>query len=767
MLKHRRFATKTVAAVFFATYGMVAHATVPFVVKDIFLEGLQQIQPGAVFAYLPLKQGDIFTDAKGSESIRALYATGFFSNVKVLAQHDVVVVNLKEKPIISLINLSGNHEFSKENLTNVLRAVGLSNGSHYNKTLIDKSRQELKRQYLIRGFYAAEVKTAVKSIDRKHISLLFLVIEGPRAQISQIHFIGNTAFSSSRLRNEMRLSTSNWFSWYTKSNLYSPKQLADDLENIRSYYLNRGYLEFNIDSTRVLISPDKKNIHLTITLNEGEPYQVSSIHLTGNLLGKKNEFDRLLRMKPGDRFSEEKLQSSTRAILRNLNAYGYAFSSISIRPEIDKEHQTVSLVLRVDLGRRIYVRHINIAGNNKTRDEVIRREMRQLESSWLDNQKLILSKDRISRLGYFADVDMTVLPVDGIDDQVDIDVKVTEKPTGATTLGVGFSSSDKIVLSATTSQDNVFGSGTSLSVDINTAYMYRTLAVTQVNPYFTIDGIKRIIDVYYRTYYPLYYSTNSSFRFIATGGNLKFGIPFSEADIVYFGVGVEQNRLDIDSSMSKNYIDYVNKLGCTSNNIPITISWSSDTRDNALAPSDGYYAQANAEYGTSIGTVHYYKADLQAQYYYAFDRGVVLGLNLKGGYGNGLDGKPYPIFKNYFAGGAGSVRGYESGSLGPRDQATNDPIGGAKMIVGNIECMFPLPGTGYNRAIRLFTFLDIGNVWGTEDNSTDKNSLRYGYGLGLAWISPIGPLKLSLGFPLIKHNDDQYQKLQFQVGTAF
>ncbi|CBW75030.1 Outer membrane protein assembly factor yaeT [Mycetohabitans rhizoxinica HKI 454] len=767
LFKHHRFVPKTVAAAMLAAHGIVAHATVPFVVKDIRLEGLQRVEPGTVFAYLPIKQGDTFIDDKGSEAIRALYATGFFSDVKILAQNDVVVVNVQERPAIGSIDFAGIHEFDKDNLTKALRAVGLSNGRYYDKALVDKAEQELKRQYLTRGYYAAQVKTTVTPIDRNRVSILFSVVEGPSAKIRQINFIGNKTFSTSTLRDEMQLSTPNWFSWYTKADLYSKEKLTGDLENIRSYYLNRGYLEFNIDSTQVSISPDKKDMYLTVTLHEGEPYKISSIKLAGNVLDKEAELAKLVQLKPGDRFSAEKLQASTKAIVDKLGEYGYAFASVNAQPDIDQAHHTVNLILQVDPSQRVYVRRVNITGNNKTRDEVIRREMRQFESSWFDSRRLTLSKDRVNRLGYFTDVDVTTTPVEGTNDQVDVDVKVTEKPTGAITLGAGFSSTDKVVLSAGVSQDNVFGSGTSLSVNVNTARTYRTLAVTQVDPYFTIDGIKRITDVYYRTYQPLYYSTNSSFRIITAGGDLKFGIPFSEADTVYFGAGVEQNRLDIDSATPQSYIDYVNQFGRVSNNVPVTVGWSRDARDSALVPSRGYYTQANAEYGTPIGKAQYYKADLQAQYYYSFARGFVLGLNLQGGYGNGLGGKPYPIFKNYFAGGIGSVRGYEPSSLGPRDKATTDPIGGSKMIVGNIELTFPLPGTGYDRTLRVFTFLDGGNVWGTEGNSIGANGLRYGYGLGLAWISPIGPLKLSLGFPLVKHNGDQYQKFQFQIGTAF
>ncbi|MGG1943291.1 outer membrane protein assembly factor BamA [Trinickia sp. NRRL B-1857] len=768
LFKPHRFVPKTVAIAAVAAHGLVAHAaTAPFVVKDIRIEGLQRVEPGTVFSYLPIKRGDTFTDDKASEAIRALYATGFFSDVRIATEGDVVIVNVAERPAIGEIDFSGLHEFDKDALTKALKSVGLSPGRYYDKSLVDRSEQELKRQYLTRGFYAAEVTTTVTPIDNSRVSILFAVTEGPSAKIRQVNFIGNKAFSTGTLRDEMQLSTPNWFSWYTKNDLYSKDKLTNDLENVRSFYLNRGYLEFNIESTQVSISPDKKDMYLTLTVHEGEPYTISSIQLAGNLLDREAELKKLVTIKPGQRFSAEKLQATTKAIVNKLGEYGYAFATVNAQPDIDQVHHKVALTLQVDPSRRVYVRHINVTGNTRTRDEVIRREMRQLESSWFDSSRLALSKDRINRLGYFTDVDVTTVPVSGTSDQVDVDVKVKEKPTGAITLGAGFSSTDKVVLSAGISQDNVFGSGTSLSVNVNTARSYRTLTVTQVDPYFTVDGIKRITDVYYRTTQPLYYSTSSSFRIITAGGDLKFGIPFSEVDTVYFGAGFEQNRLDIDDSTPQVYKDYVTNFGRVSNNVPLTVGWSRDARDSALVPSRGYFTQANAEYGTPVGAAQYYKADLQAQYYYSFSRGFVLGLNFQGGYGNGIGNKPFPIFKNYFAGGIGSVRGYQPSSLGPRDSTTGDPIGGSKMVVGNIELTFPLPGTGYDRTLRVFTFFDGGNVWGTEGSSIGANGLRYGYGLGLAWISPIGPLKVSLGFPVQKHTGDQYQKFQFQIGTAF
>jgi outer membrane protein insertion porin family len=742
-------------------------ATSSFVIKDIQIDGLKRIEAGSVFAYVPLKRGDVFSDDKASETIRALYATGFFDDVQVETQGNLVIVKVQERAAVSSIDFAGIHEFDKDNLTKALHSVGLSQGSTYDKALVSKAEQELKRQYLTRGYYAADVTTTVTPIDRNRVSILFSVTEGPSAKIRQINFIGNRVASSTTLLDEMQLSTPNWFSWYTKNDLYAKDKLTGDLEKVRSYYLNRGYLEFNIDSTQVSISPDKKDMYLTVTIHEGEPYTISSIQLAGNLLDRDAELKKLISIRAGDRFSAEKLQAMTQAVVDKLGEYGYAFAQVNAQPGIDQVHHTVAITLQVDPGRRVYVRRVNIEGNTRTRDEVIRREMRQIESSWFDSARLKLSKERIDRLGYFTNTEVTTTPVPGTNDEVDVDVKVEEKPTGAITLGAGYDSSDKVVLSAGVSQENVFGSGTTLAVNVNTAQTYRTLAVTQTDPYFTIDGIKRITDVYYKTTYPLYNFNDTSFRITSVGADLKFGIPFSESDVVYFGVGFEQDRFNTDSSTPQSYLNYVADFGRVVNNYPVTAAWSHDARDSALIPSKGYFLQTNAELGTPLGNTEYYKSDVQAQYYYTPARGFILGLNFQAGYGHGINGQAYPIFKNYYAGGIGSVRGYESGSLGPRDATTNDPIGGSKMVVGNIEMTFPLPGTGYDRTLRVFTFVDGGNVWGNEGNSVGANGLRYSYGAGLEWISPIGPLKLDVGFPIVRHSGDQYQTFQFQIGTSF
>nr|WP_311530350.1 outer membrane protein assembly factor BamA [uncultured Ralstonia sp.] len=765
MIRQHRFPLSVLAASVLTVTAGQAHAVEPFVVKDIRVEGVQRVEPGTVFGYLPVKVGETFTDDKGAESIRALYNTGFFKDVQIRSEGNVLVVRVEERPAISQLEFIGFKEFDKDALRRTLRGVGVAEARYYDKSLIDRAEQEIKRQYVSRGYYAAEVTTTVTPVDANRVSITFTVDEGPTAKIRQINIVGNKAFKEGDLRDEMQLSTPNWLSWYTKNDLYSKQKLTADLEALRSYYLDRGYLEFAIESTQVSITPDKKDIYLTLNIHEGEQYKVSDIKLTGELLGKQAEMEKLIKLKQGDVFSSAKLSSTTKSITDLLGTYGYAFATINPQPQINQKDRTVALTLVVDPGRRVYVRRVNVVGNSKTRDEVVRREMRQMEASWFDGEKLQLSQNRVNRTGYFTDANITTEDVPGTTDQVDVNVNVTEKPTGQINLGVGFSSTDKLVLSAGIRQDNVFGSGTSLGLDVNTSKSNRTIAVTQFDPYFTVDGISRSTELYYRTYRPLYYTGDQDYRVVQQGGNVKFGVPFSETDTVFFGIGYERTTIDVTTNTPLAYQNYVAKNGRITNNFPITIGWSKDQRDSALVPTRGRYQQANLEFGIPGGDLQYFRAYYQHQYFYPLSKSFTMAFNNEIGYGHGYGGKDFPVFKNYYAGGIGSVRGYETSTLGPRD-ANGVAIGGASKFVGNVEFIFPLPGSGVDRTVRLFTFFDYGNVF-AEGQPYKLGDMRYSTGFGLSWLSPIGPLKISMGFPIKRKTQDQTQRFQFQIGTAF
>jgi outer membrane protein insertion porin family len=752
------------------------HAAESFVVKDIRIEGLQRVEPGTVFSYLPVQVGDTFTEEKGAEAIKALYSTGFFRDVQIQAQGDVLIVIIEERPTISRIEFTGMKEFDQEIVRKSLKAVGVAEARFYDKAIIDKAEQELKRQYVGKGMYAAEVVATVTPLERNQVAVYFNIDEGPVAKIQEINFIGNEVFSESVLKSEMQLKTGGWLSWYSRDNLYSKQKLTADLETIRSYYLNRGYLEFVIESTQVSITPDKKGVYLTISISEGKKFTVKNVRVAGDTLGKDAEFMQLITLKPGDTFSSAKLTESTKAIAEILGTYGYAFATINPQPDIRRDLSEVDLTLVIDPGRRIYVRNVAISGNAKTRDLVIRREMRQFESSWFDSDKIDLSKKRLGRLGYFTETDITSEDVPGSPDQVDVKVKVTEKPTGAVTIGAGFSSTEKLILSAGVNQDNAFGTGTAVGLNFSLGKVNQNLALSNYDPYFTEDGISRYSDIYYRSSKPLYYVGDPDYQIKSVGSSIKFGVPYTEVDRVFFGSGIEAFRINTTANTPQPYLTYAQTYNIaapgypatlTTYNVPLTVGWSRDGRDSALIPSDGSLQQLSGEVGTPVGNMTFYRLYGQYQKYHSFSKGNILSFNGEVGYGEAYGSHSFPITKNYYVGGIGSVRGYAPGSLGPQYYNsiynTYQPTGGQSKIVSNVEYTVPVPGSGTDKTLRMFTFVDGGNAFGTNINLV----LKYSYGLGISWISPLGPLKFSYGIPYKSQPTDNIQRLQFQVGTAF
>ena len=750
-----------------------AYAADSFVVKDIRVEGLQRVEPGTVFSYLPVQVGETFTDEKGAEAIKALYSTGFFRDVQIQAQGDVLIVIVDERPTISRIEFTGMKEFDQEIVRKSLKSVGVAEARFYDKALIDKAEQELKRQDVGKGMYAAEVVATVTPVERNQVAIYFNIDEGPVAKIQEINFIGNEVFSESTLKGEMQLKTGGWLSWYSKDNLYSKQKLTADLETIRSYYLNRGYLEFVIESTQVSITPDKKGIYLTVSIREGKKFTVKDVRLAGETLGKEAELMQLIVLKPGDTFSSARLTESTKAIAEVLGSYGYAFATINPQPDIRRELAEVDLTLVVDPGRRIYVRQVNINGNAKTRDIVIRREMRQFESSWFDSDKIDLSKKRLGRLGYFTETDITTEDVPGSPDQVDVNVKVAEKPTGAVTIGAGFSSTEKLILSGGINQENAFGTGTSVGLNASLGKITQNFVLSNYDPYFTEDGISRYSDFYYRSSKPLYYVGDPDYQIKSVGSNIKFGVPYTEVDRVFFGTGIEVFSIYATANTPIPYQNYVLDYGGTvpgrlqTYNVPLTVGWARDGRDSSLIPSEGSLQQLSAEVGTPVGDLLFYRLYGQYQKYHSFSKGNILSFNGEVGYGEAYGSKPFPITKNYYVGGIGSVRGYAPGSLGPQYWnsiiGAYQPTGGQSKIVSNVEYTFPVPGSGVDKTLRIFTFVDGGNAFGENINLV----LKYSYGLGLSWISPLGPLKFSYGIPYRSVPTDNIQRLQFQVGTAF
>ena len=740
-----------------------AWAVTPFTVRDIRVEGLQRVEPGTIFVSIPVRVGEVYEDEKGSSAIRALFGLGLFKDVRIEVSGDVLVVIVEERPTIAEVEFVGTKEFDKDVLKKALRDVGLADGRPFDKAQLDKAEQELKRQYINRSLYAAEVVSTVTPIDRNRVNLTFTVVEGDSAKISEIRIVGNKAFEESKLRNLFDLDTGGWLSWYTKSDRYSRAKLNADIETLRSYYLTRGYLEFKVDSTQVAILPNKTDIAININITEGERFVVSAIKLEGNFLGKEDEFKSLVTIRPGQAYNADDVAKTTKAFTDYFSNFGFAFARVEARPEIDRVNNLVSIVLQADSSRRAYVRKINVTGNNRTRDVVVRREFRQFESSWYDGDKIKLSRDRVDRLGYFKDVGVETQEVPGSPDLVDLSINVSEKPTGSLSLGAGFSSSDGLGLSFGLKQDNAFGSGNSLGIQVNTSKINRVVVLNTTDPYFTDDGVSRTLDVYHRTTSP--YQDQSYYQLVTTGGSVRFGVPFTADDTVYFGAGIENTSIVPGTGLPTTYQDYANKFGYDSTAVPLTIGWSRDRRDSALSPNSGRYQRANAEW-SAAGDVRYLRATYQYQQFVPINKQFTAAFNGELGWGTALGGRTYPVFKNFYGGGLGSVRGFEQGSLGPRDEF-GTVLGGNQKINLNAELLAPFPGAGNDRTLRMYAFVDVGSVSGPDAANENASSLRASTGVGISWISPVGPLRLAIARPLKQFEGDKIQTMQFQIGTSF
>jgi outer membrane protein insertion porin family len=471
----------------------------------------------------------------------------------------------------------------------------------------------------------------------------------------------------------------------------------------------------------------------------------------------------LVTIRPGEAYNADEVAKTTKAFTDYFSNFGFAFARVEARPEIDRVNNLVSIVLQADSSRRAYVRKINVTGNNRTRDVVVRREFRQFESSWYDGEKIKLSRDRVDRLGYFKDVGVETQEVPGSPDLVDLSINVSEKPTGSLSLGAGFSSSDGLGLSFGLKQDNAFGSGNSLGIQINTSKINRVVVLNTTDPYFTDDGVSRTLDIYHRTASP--YQDQSYYQLVTTGGSVRFGVPFTADDTIYFGAGVENTNIVPGTGLPVPYLQYATNFGYDSTAVPVTIGWSRDRRDSALAPNSGRYQRANAEWSVA-GDVRYLRATYQYQQFVPINKQFTAAFNGELGWGTALGGRPYPVFKNFYGGGLGSVRGFEQGSLGPRDK-DETILGGTRKVNLNAELLAPFPGAGNDRTLRMYAFVDVGSVAGPDATNENASSLRASTGVGISWISPVGPLRLAIARPLKQFDGDKIQSMQFQIGTSF
>jgi outer membrane protein insertion porin family len=736
-----------------------------FVVTDIRLEGLQRISAGTVFNYLPIKVGDRVDSKRTGEALRALYKTGFFRDVRIEREGDSLVVFLHERPSIASIEFSGNKELSTEILLESLEKEGFAQGRTFNRSTFDQVEQELKRAYFAVGKYGVKIESTITPLERNRVGVSFEISEGAVATIKQINIVGNTVYDDDDLVDLFTLETTGFWSWITSNDQYSKQKLSADLETLRSYYLDNGYINFNIDSTQVSITPDKKDVYVTINITEGDQFTVSEIRMAGEILVPQDVLFGLIVIEHGDIFSRQKITETSANISDWLGNEGYAFANINAVPEIDEENKQVALTFFLDPGKRVYVRRINFKGNTTTKDEVLRREMRQLEGGWISTGAIERSKERLERLGFFEDINVETPAVPGTTDQVDVNFSVTEKSSGSLTIGAGFSQVAGITINIGLAQENFLGSGHRVSATFNNSDISRTFAVGWMNPYLTQDGISLSVDAYLR-------KTNAGNANLADynldelGFRLGTGIPISEFNKVNFAITPQRTKFEAGSDPSLEVEAFEEETGGEYITYTLSAGWSNDTRDSFLLPTKGSLISLVGDVATPGGDLTYYRLTFRYQQIIDLTRLFAIRFDTELGYGDGYgDTENLPLTENYFAGGLRSVRAYEANTLGPRD-SKGQPIGGDRKLTGTLELILPLPFIRDSKAFRITTFVDAGNVFGPGQRF-EFSELRASAGISGIWISPFGPLTVSLGWPFNNQAGDDVQNFQFTLGTAF
>ena len=739
-----------------------ARAFEAFEVSDIRVEGLERISPGTVFNYLPIKVGDTVDTDDTVNAVKALFKTGFFSDVRMERDGTVLVVYVKERAAISSIKITGNKDLETDKLLEGLKDIGLAEGRVFDRSLLDKVEQELRRQYFSRGKYAVKIETTITPLERNRVGILIDISEGEAARIKQINIVGNHTFTDKELRKGFTLDTPSFLSFITKNDQYSKQKLSADLEILRSYYLDRGYLNFNILSTQVSITPDKKDIYITINISEGNQFRIKEVTLSGELVLKPEELFPLVKINPDDVFSRKRVTEAVDRISAKLGDQGYAFANVNTVPDVNESERLVNLAFIVDPGKRVYVRRVNVKGNITTRDEVLRREMRQMEAGWFSAEKVERSRTRLQRLGFFEDVNVETPAVPGTTDQVDVNYSVTETSSGNITAGAGYSQTSGILFNASVSQDNFLGSGKRVSFAFNNSKVTTIYNFYYTDPYYTINGISRGFGLFYKKT-DADQANISSYTTDTYGANVNYGIPINEFDTIRVSPEFENLKLKETSESPNEVIDFIDRHGNDYNTVKLTGSWAHDTRNKALFADDGGLQSLSVETAVPGSGLQYYKLGYDQRRYVPLTKDLTLSMHAQLGYGDGYgDYDNLPFFENYFAGGVRSVRGFEDNTLGPKDSRGN-PIGGSLQVVGGAEILFPIPFVEGTKSFRLGTFFDIGNVYSDVSNF-DATELRYSVGVSSLWISPLGPLAISLGIPLNDKSGDNVQNFQFTVG---
>ncbi|GAA0888106.1 outer membrane protein assembly factor BamA [Rhodanobacter soli] len=803
------------ALILLASLSANAFAFDPFVVSDIRIDGLSRISAGTVYNYLPINKGDQLTSDEAQRAIRALYRTKFFSDVEFDREGSILVIKVVERPSIAKLTLRGNKDIKTDDLKKGLKEIGLTEGETFDRLALDNVQQELIRQYYNRGKYNVSVDPHVTRLDRNRVAVEIEIREGKAAKIKELNILGNHAFTDKQIRDGFESDTSNWMSWYSKDDQYSREKLSGDLEKLQSYYMDRGYADFGVDSTQVAIAPDKRAMYIDASIKEGEIYKVADVKLLGELILPEETMRQLVFVKEGETFNRAAVEASSKAIKAVLANIGYAYAKVTPIPKLDKEKRTVDLTLYVEPGQRVYVRRVVFQGNTRTEDGVLRREMRQLEGSWYSQAAIDRSKIRLQKLGYFKTVDVDKKLVPGTQDKVDVTVKVEEQSAGSMQFGIGYSQYSGIILNASVSQNNLFGSGDSFSISGERSSYYTRLGLNYYNPYLTDSGI----GIGYSASYSKTDYGNTDFANYATSAksfSTYLGIPISETDGLRVGLGISSNKVNLFPGYSPLVlIDYQNEIGNkTIHTWTGTLGWNHDTRNGYWAPTRGGLLSASTDVALPGSTVQYWKLSAEANHYWPIGKGFVLYLDGQVGYGktygkNGITDDAYdalaaaskadnplqshvitdmrqdlPFWQNYYAGGVRDVRGFQDNTLGPRvcidGSAPNaggmcnngayyaQPIGGAFKVLGTAQVFLPLPFLKDVNTARVSWFMDVGNVY-KDYKSFDASELRASTGLSLQWQAPIGPLIISLAMPLRSKDADRHyeERIQFTFGSQF
>ncbi|MGH1538845.1 MAG: outer membrane protein assembly factor BamA [Arenicella sp.] len=733
-----------------------------FVVNDIRVQGLQRITPGTVFNYLPVKIGDNFDKNVSVNAIRELYKTGFFKNVSIKQDDNDLIVIVDENPSIDSIAFTGNKAFADEILKQVLQDGGLREGEIYKPSVLELVVKQLKAQYLNIGKYSAQAEIDVKTLDRNRVALSLNVREGKTAKIKKIAIIGNEFFSDKAILSKFKSRTGKGLNPFSKANLYSKDKVTGDIETLRSLYQNAGFVDFEIVSSRVSISPEKDGIYLTLNVNEGKRFRVSQFTLNGRLIVEEAQLLPLVSIKPGGYYSRADVDETVKTLSERMADEGYADARIVPVPEFDRDNATVSFAININPNRVVYVRRIEIVGNAKTNDEVVRRELRQLEGAPFSPSQVQRSKVRLQRLSFFETVDIKTQPVPDSPDQVDLTVEVLERPTGNFLFGVGYSGDDGVIVQAEITQANFLGTGKSFEFGIDTTGSADSVRFNFTDPYLTTSGVQRTISFRGQRLDSSEADT-SDFLTETLGVNLSYRFPISEYSTFSIGGGLERVDLISTDSTPPEIGPFIEEHP-ENNQISINSRLAYDTRDSLLYTTSGWYNKVDVELATPGSDLEYYKASASSAYYLPLTERSAFKLGANIAYGDGygdIDGLPF--FKNYYAGGNSTVRGYRARSLGPRDSSEDsDPLGGSKRVLFNATLLLPFPGID-TQSQRIGLFVDAGQVY-ASDQSIDLSELRFSAGIGLNWLTPVGPLSLSYGVPLNDEEGDDIDRVQFSIG---